>query len=417
MIYKKVSVYLSFTLLLFLVICVDANAWVAASAASVEGEATIICGGPCGAVAPPMPPHPALAPAKPDARFGFAGGGGDASPSIDQRNRIFYLPGGYNFAFYNKHPKVYRTVGADHYIHAIALEILYRYGSENDLLEKEIYDQAIRVWSNPPKFGLTTEIISPEFSKLAWKAANIFDWADMLHEQLYDILADDRIKDKKKAYDEAITYYLSEKDLALSPEPISMDVMDSQYYSGDFRIRYPKFNALFWAFHWLEPTFFEGLFLFEEPVKREKILQMWIKENSDWFKNPTQRMPLMRDSANQWSKFAPIAANIFDNVHTLHGMIADIMASSKVKDKRDEIDRAIRLMQTLPGSNSNNRMTRFLPLRRDGSYWKDTSMIQEMLKMGHDPMADMRKEMEEEMTKMEKEAERIRKIPYIKEGE
>ena len=45
-----------------------------------EGEATIICGGPCGAVAPPMPPHPALAPAKPDARFGFAGGGGDASP-------------------------------------------------------------------------------------------------------------------------------------------------------------------------------------------------------------------------------------------------------------------------------------------------------------------------------------------------
>ncbi|MBI5747135.1 MAG: hypothetical protein HZA13_09050, partial [Nitrospirae bacterium] len=50
--------------------------------ASVEGEATIICRGPCGAVAPPMPPHPALAPAKPDARFGFAGGGGDASPFI-----------------------------------------------------------------------------------------------------------------------------------------------------------------------------------------------------------------------------------------------------------------------------------------------------------------------------------------------
>jgi hydrogenase nickel incorporation protein HypA/HybF len=39
-----------------------------------EGEATLTCGGPCGAAAPPMPPHPALAPAKPDARFGFAGG-------------------------------------------------------------------------------------------------------------------------------------------------------------------------------------------------------------------------------------------------------------------------------------------------------------------------------------------------------
>lgn len=336
---------------------------------------------------------------------------------LEQRDRIFYLQGEYNLAFYNKHPGVYRTVGADHYIHAIALEILYRYGSENDLLENEIYGQAIRVWSRPPRFGLTMEIVSPEFSKLAWKATNIFDWADMLHEQLYDILADERIKDKKKAYDEAIAYYLSQPELALNPEPIPMDIMDSQYYSGAFRIRYPKFNALLWAFHWLEPTFFEGLFLFEEPVKREKILQMWIEENNDWFKNPTQRMPLMRDTAFQWTKFSSVAANILDNVHTLHGMIADIMASPKVKDKRAEIDRAIKLMQTLPGSDLNDRMTKFFPLRRDGSYWKDTSMMQEMQKMGHDPVAHMRREMEEEMKKMEEEAERIKKIPYIKEGE
>ncbi len=335
----------------------------------------------------------------------------------EKRDRIFYLPGEYNFAFYNKHPKVYGTVGADHYIHAIAFEILFRYGSENDLLEKEIYDNAIRVWSHPPKFGLTMELISPEFSKLVWKATNIFDWADALHEQLYDILADERIKDKKKAYEEAIAYYLSVPDLALSPEPIPMDVMDNQYYSGAFRINYPKFNALLWAFHWLEPVFYEGLFLFDDPAKREKILQMWIEENNDWFKNPTQRMPLMRDSAFQWSKFAPAAANIFDNVHTLHGMIADIMASPKVNDKQAEITRAIKLMQTLPGSDSNNRMTKFLPLRRDGSYWKDTSMMQEMLKMGHDPVAQMRQEMEEEMKKMEENAERIKKIPYIEKGE
>ncbi len=337
--------------------------------------------------------------------------------AIAKRDRIFYLPGEYNFAFYNKHPKVYRTVSADHYIHAIALEILFRYGSENELLEGEIYEEALRIWSNPPRFGLTTELTSPEFAKLSWKATNIFDWADMLHEQLYDILADERIKDKKRAYEEAIAYYLSEPDLALSPDTIPMDVMDNQYYSSAFRISYPKFNALIWAFHWLEPTFFEGLLLFEDPIKREKILQMWIDENIDWFKNPTQRMPLMRDTAFQWTKFSPVAANIFDNVHTLHGMIADIMASPKVKDKQTEITRAIKLMQTLPGSDSNNRMTQFLPLRRDGSYWKDTSMMQEMLKMGHDPVAHMRQEMEEEMKKMEEEAERIKKIPYIKEGE
>jgi hypothetical protein len=334
-----------------------------------------------------------------------------------QRDRIFYLPGAYNFAFYNKHPRVYRTVSADHFIHAIALEILFRYGSENDLLEGEVYDEALNVWSHPPKFGLTTEIISPEFSKLAWKATNIFDWVDMLHEQLYDILADERIKDKKKAYEEAIAYYLSEPDLALSPEPISMDVMDRQYYSGAFRFRYTRFNALIWAFHWLEPTFFEALFIFEDPVKRDKIMQMWIEENNDWFKNPTQRMPLMRDTASQWSRFAPVAANIFDNVHTLHGMIVDIMASSKVKDKKAEIDRAIKLMQTLPGSDSNERMTKFLPLRRDGSYWKDTKMMRDMEERGHDPMAHMRQTMEEEMKKMEEEAERIKRIPYIKEGE
>lgn len=343
---------------------------------------------------------------------------GESRPArSEQRDRIFYLPGAYNFAFYNKHPRVYRTVGADHYIHAIALEILFRYGSDNDLLEREIYERSLRVWDHPPRFGLTTEIISPEFSKLAWKATNIFDWLDMLHEQLYDILADERIKDKKKAYEEAIAYYLSEPDIALSPEPISMDVMDQQYYSGAFRLRYPKFNALIWAFHWLEPTFFEGLFLFEDTGKRDKILQMWVEENNEWFKDPTQRMPLMRDTAFQWSRFAPVAANIFDNAHTLHGMIADIMASPKVKDKQAEIDRAIKLMQTLPGSEANNRMTRFLPLRRDGSYWKGTGMMQEMEKRGQDPMAHMRMMMEEEMKKMEEEAERIKRIPYIKEGE
>lgn len=335
----------------------------------------------------------------------------------DKRDRIFYLPGAYNFAFYNKHPKVYRTVGADHFIHAIALEILFRYGSENDLLENEIYDQAIQVWFHPPKFGLTTEIISPEFSKLAWSAANIFDWVDMLHEQLYDILADERIKDKKKAYEEAIAYYLSEPDMALSPESISMDVMDQQYYSGAFRFRYTRFNALIWAFHWLEPTFFEGLLLFDDPIKREKIMQMWVDENNDWFKSPTQRMPLMRDTAFQWSRFAPVAANIFDNAHTLHGMIADIMASSKVKDKKAEIDRAIKLMQTLPGSYSNERMTKFLPLRRDGSYWKDTETMRDMEKRGHDPMAHMRQEMEEEMKRLEEQAERIKEIPYIEKEE
>ncbi len=340
----------------------------------------------------------------------LAGSLSAAAAGIEKRGRVFYLPGRYNYAFSRVHPSAYRTVAADHYAHSVVFEILWRHGEETPSLEGRVYDQAITIWYHPPRLGLTMELLTPEFSKLSWKATHVFDWVDMLHEQLYDILADDRVKDKKKAYEEAIAYYLSEKEIALSTEPIPMEVMDEQVYSGTFRMRHPKFNALLFAYHWLEPTLFEGLFLFEDPARREKILGMFITENADWFANPPQRMPLMRDTAIQWSRWAPKAANIFDNAHTLHGMIADILASPKVTDKRAEIDRAIRLMQTLPGSDANEKVTMFIPMKRDGSYWEMTKMMQEMEKHGMDPMADMHRMMQEEIRKGEEHAEQLRKM-------
>jgi hypothetical protein len=45
-----------------------------ASKASVRGGDNLSVGARSGAVAPPMPPHLALAPSKPEARFGSAGG-------------------------------------------------------------------------------------------------------------------------------------------------------------------------------------------------------------------------------------------------------------------------------------------------------------------------------------------------------
>ena len=65
--------------------------------------------------------------------------------------------------------------------------------------------------------------------------------------------------------------------------------------------------------------------------------------------NPPNRMLLSREVMPRFSQLTPEAANIFDNLHMFHGIIYDILASPKVKDKRREIYRMIDLMTVKPG--------------------------------------------------------------------
>ena len=71
---------------------------------------------------------------------------------------------------------------------------------------------------HPPSVPLDEGAIAPEWEKLAPEVAAMFDWAHMLHRQIYDVWTDDRIRplDKDARVAAVIAYYKSRRALALS---------------------------------------------------------------------------------------------------------------------------------------------------------------------------------------------------------
>jgi hypothetical protein len=74
-------------------------------------------------------------------------------------------------------------------------------------------------------------------------------------------------------------------------------------------------------------------------------------------KSRPQRMLLSREVMPRYSRLSPESANIFDNLHMLHGIIYDILAYEgwSLKEKRAEIYRVIQAMAFQPG---DERFTR-----------------------------------------------------------
>ena len=45
----------------------------------------------------------------------------------------------------------------------------------------------------PPRLGVPEETIAPAYARAAWRAKLMFDRAHVLHRQIYDIYADERL--------------------------------------------------------------------------------------------------------------------------------------------------------------------------------------------------------------------------------
>ena len=61
----------------------------------------------------------------------------------------------------------------------------------------------------------------------------MFDWAHVLHRQVYDIWADERVplEEKDARIAKIVSYYKTRPDLAFSSVPKNMELMEGQYYS------------------------------------------------------------------------------------------------------------------------------------------------------------------------------------------
>jgi hypothetical protein len=267
----------------------------------------------------------------------------------------FYLPASHNWAFRRNYNAAERMFYAFDYGHAILYETLWRHpDAPPSLLEEEIYNHLTRrVLVRPPRVPLEEAAIEVEYAKLAPEAKVMFDWAHILHRQTYDVWADERIplEEKDRHMAEVLAYYKSRPDLAFSSQPKSMDLMDGQYYSLAFRERFPKFNGLIWAYHWLQIGLYEPLLVGTSPDERQALVRGTVARFWQMLENPPETMPyLMPMTAAVAPVFAeryPEISIIFDNLHMMHDVVSDILASDAVprNRKRAEILRAVELFR------------------------------------------------------------------------
>ena len=257
----------------------------------------------------------------------------------DSRDEQFYYPGAFNWRFLALYPEAARLFNAFDYGHATAYETLLTDGpGATPALAREYHYLTTDLLVRPPRFAIPEEAVMPSYAKLAWQAKQMFDWAHMLHRQIYDVYADDRIPAAEKdALIERLTdYYLSRTEYAFTSVPKAMALMDEQSFSQSFRRTEPAFNGLIWAYHWLQVGLYEPMIAARTPAEAKAgidtaVGRFWAMVHSGRY--PTV-MPMTAAIAPEFSRRHPRAAVIFDNLHSMHDIIADVLASPTVPAAR-----------------------------------------------------------------------------------
>ena len=267
----------------------------------------------------------------------------------------FYLPARHNWEFRDRYRTADRLFNAFDYGHAILYETLW---NEPDApvaeLEVKEYDYLTkRVLVRPPRLPLEEGALEVAYAKLAPEAKAMFDWAHTFHRQVYDVWADEAValEEKDARIIELLEYYRSRSDLAFSSRPKSMDLMDGQFYSLAFRKRYPKFNGLIWAYHWLQVGLYEPLLVAANVSDRKRLVDATVGRFRQMLSAPPASMPYLMPMtpgiAPTFARRYPEAGAIFDNLHMMHDVISDILVSREVprSAKRQEILRAAALFR------------------------------------------------------------------------
>lgn len=269
--------------------------------------------------------------------------GAQWSTTYDQ----FYYPGSFNWQFRKNYPPADRLFNAFDFGHAILYETLWTDpGAPAAELEEKWYDRLTKeILVNPPPVPLEESAIEIAYAKLAPEAKQMFDWAHLLHRQIYDVWADERIPaaGKDALVAKLIRYYKSRPDLAFSSKPKSMELMEGMPYSTAFRTSYPKFNGLIWAYHWLQVGLYEPLVTGANKDERQTGVIAAVARFRHMIEDPPtwmpRVMPMTAAIAPAFTTRYPEAAIIFDNLHSMHDVVSDILANPAVprNHKRAEI--------------------------------------------------------------------------------
>jgi len=259
-----------------------------------------------------------------------------------QMHEQFYLEAPHNWVFRDRYMAADRLFNAFDFGHAILYETLWTKpnASVNELEEKWYNELTKKILIRPPRVPLEEGAVEIAYVQLAPEAKQMFEWAHVLHRQVYDVLADERLSEAQKDTEVArlVAYYKTRRDVAFSSQPKSMALMQEQPYSLAFRQRYPKFNGLIWAYHWLQIGLYEPLIVGKTVEERQKLVRATVARFWQQIEQPPATMPhVMPMTAAVAPAFATRyeeAAIIFDNLHSLHDVISDILANPSVPRNR-----------------------------------------------------------------------------------
>lgn len=295
------------------------------------------------------------------ALLGFAFGAGTAAaprvlPPVPEKlpgwmdntrkNHIFYKRGRYNFDVYNIE-SLARDLNAVAVGHAMAYEDLVTGRAAQ--LETRTFARINRVLNSPPRFMPDEAAISPTFGRKYGVLEQVFDWTHILHAQTVDVLVSTQLTEaeKDREIERLWKYYFESVPYAITPLPMNMAFLDGQPYSMAFRKQYPKVNGLFWGYHWLQGTMYDLLYRVPLEWQRKSYDVAGARyHKTELYRTDRPFMPMFAEVSPRFSARFPHIANAFDNLHMLHDMVNDILATDWMtkRQREEQIRRAIWLV-------------------------------------------------------------------------
>ncbi len=283
--------------------------------------------------------------------------------ALERRNDVSFLRGPYNLAQFYRHNYSYRLSAGMHFFHSKQHDLLQRTRLANHNENDARFDEeALAFLREPPRIEPEMDYYSSYVDQAMHRLFRAIDWTHMHHEQTYDVLAYRGIawSDKKTWTDRSVHYYLTaqEPGLARSCAPLDVTmrraaVMMKPYFTY-FRNYYPKDQSLFYVAHWWHPAVYESYMIAGNAEQEASVAQVNDTMWREVIPMRPQRMLLAREVSPRYARLSPESANIFDNLHMLHGIAYDILAYEgwTVDEKRAELYRVLDAMGYRPGDEA-----------------------------------------------------------------
>lgn len=243
------------------------------------------------------------------------------------------------YKFGQMYPKAQKLLFAFDYGHALVYErLLHNRGTINDpqAFEKQILNQVMVILNNPPNIKVDESDIAPKYVFTFPLMVDVFDWSHLLHQYVLDVLATSKNRgpEMNKRIEELFSQYKTNERVAITDVCKTMLFMDGQYFSKEFRRKFPSFNLLIWSYHWFQIKLYEALMkptMLERDAAVDKVTKEFWALISDLPDSAEfDMMPETKQEAPIFYKQFPRISASFDNNHMLHDIVSDILTSAKI---------------------------------------------------------------------------------------